>query len=89
MRLIKFRGHNFFTKETVYGQQICETEDGWDFWTGDDWIHCTDCAQLVGIDVDGNEIYEGDKVVSEYGFTVTARLVDNLPPKAKLQEVTA
>ena len=43
-------------------------------------------AQLVGYDKDGNEVYEGDTVVSEYGDEIVARLMDNLPPKAKLQE---
>ena len=43
-------------------------------------------AQFVGYDKDGKEIYEGDKVVSEYGDEIVARLMDNLPPKAKLQE---
>lgn len=42
-------------------------------------------AQLVGYDSAGNEIYEGDKVISEYGDEVVARLMDNLPPKAKLK----
>ena len=43
-------------------------------------------AQLVGYDANGNEVYEGDKVVSEYVDEIVARLMDNLPPKAKLQE---
>lgn len=70
----KFRGHDFFTKEPVYGQQICETEDGWDFWVDDNWIHCTDCAQFIGYDMDGREIYEGDEVV--YLFNGTVREAD-------------
>ena len=43
-------------------------------------------VQLVGYDANGNEIYEGDIVVSEYGDEIVARLIDNLPPKAKLKE---
>ena len=43
-------------------------------------------AQLVGYDANGKEIYEGDKVVSEYVDEIVARLMDNLPPKAKLKE---
>ena len=62
-RQIKFRGHNFFTKEFVYGQTIRETDDGWDFWSGDDWIHCTDCNQFIGVDANGFEVYEDDKVI--------------------------
>ena len=45
-----------------------------------------DVIQLVGYDVDGKEIYEGDKVIGEYGDEVVARLMDNLPPKCKLKE---
>ena len=45
-----------------------------------------DVAQLVGYDVDGKEIYEGDTVISEYGYEVVARLIDNLPPNCKLKE---
>ncbi len=45
-------------------------------------------AQLVGYDSAGNEVYEGDVVIGEYGDEVVARLMDNLPPKAKLQEAT-
>lgn len=43
-------------------------------------------AQLVGYDKNGREVYEGDKVISEYGDEVVARLMDNLPPKAKFKE---
>lgn len=45
-------------------------------------------AQFVGYDEDGREVYEGDKVISEYGDEVVARLMDNLPPKPTLKEVT-
>lgn len=45
-------------------------------------------AQLVGYDSAGNEVYEGDKVISEYGDEVVARLMDNLPPKPTLKEDT-
>ena len=91
-RPIKFRGRTKSGK-FVFGEyaqnfmggkpQICYfDEHGW---------NCTQVdpdsvAQLVGYDKDGNEIYEGDKVVSEYGDEIVARLMDNLPPKAKLQE---
>ena len=68
MRTIKFRGHNFFTNGIVYAQQIRQTDDGFDFWVNDDWIHCKDCAQLLGRDSEGNEVYEGDKLVSKYGY---------------------
>ena len=41
-------------------------------------------AQLVGYDVDGEEIYEGSEVIGEYGDEVVARLIDNLSPKPSL-----
>ena len=63
MREIAFRGMNFFTKELVYGQTIRQTDDGFDFWNGDDWIHCTNCDQLIAIDKNNREVYENDKVI--------------------------
>ena len=42
--------------------------------------------QLVGVDSDGNEVYEGDEVIGEHGEEVTVRLMDNLPPKATIKE---
>lgn len=35
-RPIKFRGREFFGKRHVYGQTICETDDGFDFWDGNE-----------------------------------------------------
>lgn len=75
-RLIKFRGVEFFSKKFVYGQTIRETEDGFDMWTGDDWLHCTDLAQLVGYDEDGNEVYEGDVLIDELEQEYTAEIYD-------------
>ena len=69
MRQIKFRGHEFFSKKFVYGQTITQTFDGWDFWDNEraDWIHCTDCNQLIGVDANGLEVYENDKVIRVAG----------------------
>lgn len=75
-RTIKFRGVEFFSKKFVYGQTIRETEDGFDMWTGDDWLHCTDLAQLVGFDRDGNEVYEGDVLIDELEQEYTAEIYD-------------
>ena len=74
-RPIKFRGREFFSKRFVYGQTIRETSDGFDIWSGDEWIHCTDLAQLIGYDCDGREVYEGDTLVNEHGEEFTATLV--------------
>ena len=81
-RTIKFRGVEFFSKKFVYGQTIRETEDGFDMWTGDDWLHCTDLAQLVGFDANGNEVYEGDTLVDNDGIGYVAKLFDNITPYA-------
>lgn len=86
-RTIKFRGVEFFGKKFVYGQTIRETEDGFDMWTGDDWVHCTNLAQLVGFDRDGREVYEGDTVVIPCcGTEIAARLINNLTVNCKLKE---
>ena len=85
-RTIKFRGVEFFSKKFVYGQTIRETEDGFDIWTGDDWLHCTDLAQLVGYDVDGNEVYEGDTIVLQNGAEYVAKLFGNITSPVKLKE---
>ena len=86
-RPIKFRGVEFFSKKFVYGQTIRETEDGFDMWTGDDWLHCTDLAQLVGFDANGNEVYEGDDLISVDGdYEDTAKLFSNVCNSDKLKE---
>ena len=86
-RTIKFRGVEFFSKKFVYGQTIRETEDGFDMWTGDDWLHCTDLAQLVGFDANGNEVYEGDELISVDGdYEDTAKLFSNVCDSDKLKE---
>ena len=97
MRTIKFRGRDM-NGHFVYGlltkKKIRSSgEIRWAIATG----NCTagetvpvnenSIAQLVGIDANGDEVYEGDKVISEYGDEVVARLMDNLPPKPTLQEV--
>lgn len=85
-KTIKFRGRDRYG-EVFYGsfdEDTC-TIDCWDV-AETVVVERDTVAQLVGYDKDGREVYEGDKVVSEYGFSVTARLVDNLPPKPKLKE---
>jgi len=88
MKPIKFRGRDIFTGELHYGfyrtdedgANILEDRHGY-------LVEPDSVAQLVGYDRDGNEIYEGDVVISEYGDEVVARLMNNLPPKPTLQEV--
>ena len=85
-RPIKFRGRAKGGR-TLFGD-IRRLNGEWFMFNGDFWYEADEdsIAQLVGYDKDGKEIYEGDTVVSEYGDSVIARLVDNLPPKSKLQE---
>lgn len=85
-RPIKFRGRD--TQSNVYFGSFDEDTCTIDCWDVAETIvvERDSVAQLVGYDKDGREVYEGDTVVSEYGDCVIARLVDNLPPKATLQE---
>ena len=88
-RPIKFRGRDPITGKFVYYD--LKVIDGYlGTVTTDDYnyVQNSSIAQLVGYDKDGKEIYEGDIVVSEYGDEIVARLMDNLPPKAKLQEAS-
>lgn len=78
---IKFRGRNM-NGNFVYGNFLYI---GNDVYVGDSLVDPDSIARFVGYDADGNEVYEGDKVISEYGDEVVARLMDNLPPKAKLK----
>lgn len=86
MRPIKFRGVEFFSKRHVYGQTIRETEDGFDIWSGDDWTHCTDLAQLVGYDRDGREVYEGDVIVDDIAEYVAHLFANVRISDCKLKE---
>lgn len=85
-RTIKFRGHEFFSKQFIYAQTIRETDDGWDFWTGEDWSHCTDCAQLIGVDKDGREVYEGDTLILPNGEEYEACFSGNVDARARIKE---
>ena len=73
LRIIGIRPHIFKEAQCYYDEELIEVDED-------------SVAQLVGYDANGNEVYEGDKVVSEYVDEIVARLMDNLPPKAKLQE---
>ena len=86
-REIKFRGRDR-RGNVFYGSYDQSTATINDF----EYAEChavepESVAQLIGYDVNGKEIYEGDVVIGEYGDKVVARLMDNLPPKPTLQEV--
>lgn len=75
LRIIGIRPHIFKEAQCYYDEELIEVEPD-------------SVAQLVGYDANGREVYEGDKVISEYGDEVVARLMDNLPPKPTLKEDT-
>lgn len=89
MRTIKFRGRDKETGKLVYGSFVDYGEDcNSRYWInpiGNERNHPVDpnsVAQLIGVDVDGNEIYEGDRVVDvNDGFEFTAyQLTNNVNP---------
>lgn len=83
MRTIKFRGRTC-GNIMVYGDL---RHVGTTAVIDDTAVYEDSIAQLVAIDVDGNEVYEGDKVTSEvYEGEFVARLVSD-PPYPTLQEV--
>ena len=95
MRTIKFRGRAM-NRDFVFGlltkKKIRSSgEIRWAIATGNCSaaetipVNENSIAQLIGLDSADNEVYEGDKVISEFGDEVVARLMDNLPPKAKLK----
>ena len=86
MRPIKFRGRDSEGKfhfgdliQTSFGEYIYRPPNM-------DVVYRNSIAQFVGCDKNGNELYEGDVVIGEYGDEVVARLMDNLPPKPTLKE---
>lgn len=93
-RPIKFRGRDKETGKIVYAElgEIMKTPDpGCLTFVPCEayYVEADSIAQLVGYDKDGNEIYEGDKVVSEvYEGEYVARWIDYLPPHSILQEAT-
>ena len=75
MRPIKFRGRDIETGEYVYaelGQVSEEINPGYLTFLSDDGFYTVETdtvAQLVGYDANGNEVYEGDTLVSVTGET--------------------
>lgn len=66
MRQIKFRGRDIDTGEYVYaelGQVAAEINPEYLTFITDDTYTVMDVAQLVGIDANGHEVYEGDTVI--------------------------
>lgn len=79
MRPIKFRGRRIDNGEFVYGVYVKSVPMS--SFPGivddDDYIHDVDpdsIAQLVGYDVDGKEVYEGDTLIDDDGQEFVASL---------------
>lgn len=78
MRLIKFRGIEVSTGETVYSQSI--KFDGDFIWLRDEFynwleIKLESIVQLIGYDELGNEIYEGDEFADPFnGRVLTVKI---------------
>lgn len=84
MRQIKFRGHALYDScgqsvdKIVYGDLFQEYDkvdiSSWD--DGDTYeVTPESVSQLVEIDANGKEVYEGDTIVDQHGIEYTAYLV--------------
>lgn len=63
MRKIKFRGNYVGSLlSRVYGDYVHKGDAEYIF-DGVMTLQCTDIAQLIGIDANGREVYEGDTVI--------------------------
>ena len=73
MRPINFRGKRVADGEFVYGGF---THVHPEFYVGGRQVKPDSVAQLVGYDMDGNEVYEGDILVDELEQEYTAEIYD-------------
>jgi len=83
-RPIKFRGRCIGNGTFVYGDLTHNFDDvyvnGWQ-------VKPESVAQLVGYDANGNEVYEGDELISIDGdYEDTAKLFSNVCDSDKLKE---
>lgn len=89
----KFRGVSELTGKTIYGVGVKDYGDNRvDIITGGmalEAVKADSVAQLIGYDVDGTEIYEGDVVLCDDGDTNTAVAHANLAYDSNLEELEA
>ena len=92
-RPIRFRGKRTDRDEFIVGSAVGLGENSIGCWVSSygNWelrwypVDPDSIAQFIGYDCYGREVFEGDKIISEYSDEVVVRLMDNLPPKAKLK----
>lgn len=91
--MIKFRGKSINTGTIVYGDLInvktsldptIITDSGASYIVGESSI-----AQLIGLDEDGNEVYEGDMVQDNLGNTYTAEISKLILPPNSMSHTEA
>ena len=99
-RPIKFRGKRIDNGKFVYGWLIRKSSrvgvhfnrhiaifNEWDSPINAVFVEPESVAQLVGYDANGNEVYEGDALISVDGdYEDTAKLISNVCDSDKLKE---
>lgn len=64
MRTIKFRGIAKFRGRAIFGDL---TQDKRNVYVNDEAVYPDSVKQLIGYDMNGDEIYEGDPLISKIG----------------------
>ena len=81
MRQIKFRGRSMLDGEWLFGDLIHGYANSFAIRTENDGTHCVvpdTIAQLIGLDMDGREVYEGDAVIVEDGNILHAAIFNTV-----------
>lgn len=76
MKKIKFRGKSLYSEKYFFGGYYKDCSDAEFIVQPNGEMNRVDSvAQLVELDANGNEVYEGDKFTDKFGHTFTARLL--------------